>query len=157
MPDETLDLPDFIDRAKLEGASNLTDARLETIYRTNLSTAANEGTMSVLRDPEAQDLFPLVMISEIVDDRSRPHHAAMDGYVTTPAEIDRLRLRPPNGYNCRGTLSEITWDEAEDEMLLDVNGKPDMIAIRRYNTPEQQALISSGQYPDEGFKYGGMM
>ena len=113
--------------------------------------------MSVLRDPEAQDLFPLVMISEIVDDRSRPHHAAMDGYVTTPAEIDRLRLRPPNGYNCRGTLSEITWDEAEDEGLLDVNGKPDMIAIRRYNTPEQQALIASGQYPDEGFKYGGMM
>ena len=157
MPDETLDLPDFINKNELIKSKNITDARLETIYRTNLSTAANEGTMSVLRDPEAQDLFPLVMISEIVDDRSRPHHAAMDGYVTTPAEIDRLRLRPPNGYNCRGTLSEITWDEAEDEGLLDVNGKPDMIAIRRYNTPEQQALIASGQYPDEGFKYGGMM
>jgi hypothetical protein len=153
MPDKPLSLPDFISEAKLEGAANLTDARLETIYRTNINTAANEGVMAIMRDPVAQDLYPLVMITEIVDDRSREHHAAMDGYVTTPGEIDRLNLRPPNGYNCRGSLIKMTWDEASDLGLLDDAGKPDMIALRRYNSPEQEGLIASGTYPDEGFKH----
>ena len=155
MPDKALSLPEFINHAKLEGAANLTDARLETIFRTNVSTAANEGVMAVLRDPVAVDLFPLAMITEIEDDRSRPHHAAMDGYISTPGEIDRLHLRPPNGYNCRGSLIKIAWDEANDLGLLDDTGKPDMIALKRHNSPEQEGLIAAGTYPDEGFKRGG--
>jgi len=156
-PDEEFRLPDFIDRAKLEGASNLTDARLETIYRTNLSTSANEGTMSVLRDPDVKELYPLVMIAEIDDDRSRPHHAAMDGYITTAIEMDRLKLRPPNGYNCRGTLIKVSWDEANDMGLLNDTGLADSESIRRYNTSLQHGLIASGIYPDEGFKTGGRL
>lgn len=155
MPDKTLSLPEFIDHAKLEGALNLTDARLETIFRTNVMTAANEGVMSVLRDEDAKDLYPLVMISEIDDDRSRPHHAAMDGYMTTPSEMDRLQLRPPNGYNCRGNLIKVTWDEANDLGLLDESGAVDMLSLRQKNTPEQAALIAAGIYPDKGFKRGG--
>ena len=157
MPDKALSLPDFISHAKLEGAANLTDSRLETIYRTNISTAANEGVMSILRDPEAKMLFPLVMITEIVDDRTRSHHKAMDGYITTPGEIDRLNLRPPNGYNCRGSLIKITWDEANEMGLLDDAGNPDMISIRRKNPSIQEGLIASGKYPDEGFKRGGFV
>jgi len=157
MPDKAMSLPDFINHAKLEGAANLADSRLETIYRTNISTAANEGVMAVLRDPEAKDLYPLVMITEIIDDRSRPHHAAMDGYITTPSEMDRLKLRPPNGYNCRGSLIKVTWDEANDLGLLDETGNPDMIAIKRHNSPEQEGLIAAGKYPDEGFKHGGLV
>ena len=95
------------------------------------------------------------MITEIEDDRSRPHHAAMDGYISTPGEIDRLHLRPPNGYNCRGSLIKIAWDEANDLGLLDDTGKPDMIALKRHNSPEQEGLIAAGTYPDEGFKRGG--
>jgi len=154
MPDKSLSLPEFIDSSKLEGAVNLTDARLETIYRTNIMTSANEGVMSVLRSDEGQDAFPLVMITEIVDDRSRPHHAVMDGYITTPGEMDRQNLRPPNGYNCRATLIKIDWDSANDMGLLDEYGNPDMIAINKKNTPEQQGLIKAGIYPDEGFKRG---
>ena len=155
MPDKSLSLPDFISLKYLSGAANLTDARLETIYRTNISTAANEGVMSILRDPEAKDLFPLVMITEIDDDRSRPHHAAMDGYITTPGEMDRLKLRPPNGYNCRGSLIKVAWEEANELGLLDDMGIPDMISIKRHNSPEQEGLIAAGKYPDEGFKRGG--
>ena len=118
-------------------------------------TAANEGVMSVLRDEDAKDLYPLVMITEIDDDRSRPHHAAMDGYMTTPGEMDRLQLRPPNGYNCRGNLIKVTWNEANDMGLLDDSGAVDMLSLREKNTPEQAALIVSGIYPDKGFKRGG--
>ena len=153
-PDTTLNLPDFINEAKQLSAMNLVDSRLETIYRTNIMTSANEGVMSVLRSDEGQDAFPLVMISEIDDDRSRPHHAKMDGYITTPGEIDRLNLRPPNGYNCRGTLIKIDWDSANDMGLLDDSGNPDMIAINRKNKPVQLGLIKAGIYPDEGFKRG---
>jgi len=108
-----------------------------------------------LRDEDAKDLYPLVMITEIDDDRSRPHHALMDGYMTTPGEMDRLQLRPPNGYNCRGNLIKVTWDEANDMGLIDDAGNVDMVALRKKNAPEQEALIVAGIYPDKGFKRGG--
>ena len=68
--------------------------------------------------------------------------------------MDRQNLRPPNGYNCRATLIKIDWDSANDMGLLDEYGNPDMIAINKKNTPEQQGLIKAGIYPDEGFKRG---
>ena len=154
-PDKTLSLPRFLEEAR-ESASNLTDARLETIFRTNISTAANEGVMAVLRDPEAKELYPLVMITEIDDSRSREHHAIMDGYITTPDEVDRLNLRPPNGYNCRGSLIKVSWGEADDLGLLDEYGKPDMIAISKSHTTKQKQAVEQGLYPDEGFKTKGL-
>lgn len=152
LPDDKIDLPEFISRARLQGAANLTDARIETIFRVNLSSAANEGVMTVLRDPVGADLFPLVMLTEIDDDRSRPHHAIMDGYITTVDEIDRLGLRPPNGFNCRGELIKVSRAEATRLGLLDEFGRPDMIAIEQHNTPEQNRLVHGGLYPDPGFK-----
>jgi len=150
---DRIDLPEFIDRAKLDAGANLTNARLETIYRTNINTAFNEATLDTLRSDEVKSLLPLVQITEILDDRTRPTHEAMSGYINTPDEINRLDLRPPNGYNCRGGLESMTWDDAEDLGLLDDNGELDHNAIRRINGP-RQAMVDAGEYPDPGFRRG---
>ena len=149
MPDDRLSLPDFIDQAWLTGAQALTAARLETVYRTNLQTAYNEGHMSTMRAPEVKKVAPLVMIVEIDDPRSRDHHAAMDGYINTVEEFDRLQLRPPNGFNCRGTVRSVSWTEAERLGL--VNGdQVDFEALKSYNG-DRQGYIDRGEYPDPGF------
>jgi len=149
MPDERMSLPDFIDRAWLEGAQDLTAARLETVYRTNLQTAYNEGHMSTMRAPEVKSVAPLVMIVEIDDPRSRPHHAAMDGYVNTVEMFDRYQISPPNGYNCRGTVRSVSWTEAEALGLV-TDGQVDFEALKAYNG-DRQGYIDRGEYPDPGF------
>jgi SPP1 gp7 family putative phage head morphogenesis protein len=149
LPDESISLPDFIDRAWLSGAQDLTAARLETVYRTNMQTAYNEGHMATMRAPEVKHVAPLVMIVEIQDPRSRPHHAAMDGYVNTVEVIDQLQLRPPNGFNCRGTVRSVSWTEAETLGLVK-EGEIDLEALDRYNG-KRQGIIDRGEYPDPGF------
>lgn len=149
LPDERLSLPEFIDRAWLVGAQGLTASRLETVYRTNMQSAYNEGHMSTLRAPEVKKVAPLVMIVEMQDPRSRDHHAAMNGYIHTVEEFDRRQLSPPNGYNCRGTVRTVSWTEAERLGLVD-NDQIDFDALKRYNG-NRQGYIDRGEYPDPGF------
>ena len=149
LPDESISLPDFIDRAWLSGAQDLTAARLETVYRTNMQPASNEGHMATMRAPEVKYVAPLGMIVEIQDPRSRPHHAVMDGYVNTVEVIDQLQLRPPNGFNCRGTVRSVSWTEAETLGLVK-DGEVDWDALSRYNG-KRQGFIDRGEYPDPGF------
>lgn len=149
LPDERLSLPEFIDRAWLVGAQGLTASRLETVYRTNMQSAYNEGHMSTLRAPEVKKVAPLVMIVEMQDPRSRDHHAAMNGYIHTVEEFDRRQLSPPNGYNCRGTVRTVSWTEAERLGLVE-NDQIDFDALKRYNG-NRQGYIDRGEYPDPGF------
>ena len=154
-------LPSFIDESQLAGASNLTRARLETIYRTNIVSAFNDGQAEILNRPEVQATIPLVMISEGRDRRTRGNpiglypepgrHYQMHGYVNTQDEIDRQGLRPPNGYNCRGGLRPLGVGESRRMGLLDASGRPDGAKISAHNG-ERQAIIDRGEYPDPGFK-----
>ena len=150
MPDERMTLPEFISRAWLEGAQNLTAARLETIYRTNLQSAFTEGHMASMRSPEVKSVAPLAMIVEIQDPRSRDHHAAMDGYINTVEYFDRFQIAPPNGFNCRGTVRVVSWTEAENLGLVGDDGEIDWKALERYNG-NRQGYIDRGEYPDPGF------
>lgn len=143
-------LPEFIDRAQLEGAAGLTRARLENVLRTNLSTAANEAHADTLRAPEVRIVLPLVELMEIKDRRSRPHHAQMDGYINTIEVFDALQLWPPNGFQCRGSTRGVTIVEAQRMGLVRPDGTIDHEAIRRRNGMREM-LIGRGVYPDAGF------
>ena len=149
--EEYASLPEFVDIVKqMEGAQGLTAAHLETVFRTNLSSAFNAANAAAYRSQEVKDIAPLIMLTELDDDRSRPHHAAMDGYINTAEYFDAKDLHPPNGYNCRGGTEIVCWDEAEGRGLLDGNAELDWAAIKRRNGSKQR-LIDSGEYPDPGF------
>jgi hypothetical protein len=152
---------EFIDEAGLRGVSGLTRSRLETVMRTNLISASNEGTADMLRPPRVRTEFPLVAIDEIRDRRTRGNpqgeypdggfHWQMDGYIGTLHDIERQGLRPPNGYNCRAGLRPIGREEAGAMGLLRSSGAVDPAAVRRYNG-QRVAIIDAGLYPDPGFK-----
>ena len=150
MPDDRITLPDFLSMDWLKKSSVLTANRLETIYRTNLQSAFNEGHMASMRSPEVKSVAPLAMIVEIQDPRSRDHHAAMDGYINTVEYFDRFQIAPPNGFNCRGTVRVVSWTEAENLGLVGDDGEIDWKALERYNG-NRQGYIDRGEYPDPGF------
>lgn len=150
LPSESIALPEFISRANLTGARNLTSARFETIYRTNINRAYSDGQSEALRRPVVRQFLPLVMFDAIGDSRTRPTHDAMDGYINTQAEFDRLSLVPPIGYNCRCSRRGVSYDEARNAGWIDENGNPDPVAITAHNGARQQ-MVDVGLVPDPGW------
>jgi len=114
-------------------------ARIETIARTNIAEAVNEGRWARFTDPEVVDALEGVQYSAILDDRTRETHAAWDG-VTRPVDDPiwfQPDRRPPNGMNCRCALVPVTAS-SEQEMTPD----------------DQLPLATAGPdvFPDKGFK-----
>ncbi len=158
--ESTLGLVPFIDKAQAEGAEGLSRARLETVYRTNLNTAFNDGQVQALRGPEVKKLIPLVMLLEVQDRRTRGNpnginpdgrpHYQMHKYVNTLEYFESRGIVPPNGYNCRGSVRSVSNSEARRNGWQREDGTIDEQALSKYNG-RRQSFIDSGEYPDPGF------
>jgi hypothetical protein len=164
---KTGSLSAFIRRAQVEGIIGMTSARLETVYRTNTATAYNEATAETMDSPAVARWAPLVRLVEIHDSRTRGApggvyrpkgksknpgaHWQMDGYIATAADMRSQGLVPPNGFNCRGSLEPVTFDEAKDMGFIRKDETLDRAALARYNATRQR-IIDRGDYPDPGFK-----
>jgi hypothetical protein len=144
-----------------EELTNLTRARLETVFRTNTMSALNEGAMEQVKEPMVRAAIALLMLEEIQDRRTRGNpsglypdpdhpHFQMDEFIERPDHEVWKIITPPNGYNCRAHVSVISWRLAEDKGWAK-DGKLDQAAIDRHNGNRWE-LIRSGRYPDEGFK-----
>lgn len=164
---KTGSLSSFIRRAQVEGIIGMTSARLETIYRTNMASAYNEATAETMDSPAVARWAPLLRLNEIHDSRTRGapggvykrkgasrnpgRHWQMDGYIETAARFRELGLVPPNGFNCRGSLEPVTFDEAREMGFVRADESLDRKALARYNAARQR-IIDRGEYPDPGFK-----
>lgn len=80
--------------------------RLKTIYQTNLQSAYMEGRAKMVA--ETSDAFPYVMYVAVMDTRTRPAHAALNGKVWRKDDPAWEVIRPPNGYNCRCSMVALT-------------------------------------------------
>lgn len=156
-----LPLPEFIEQAQLQGARNLTAARLETVYRNNVMAAMNDGQAKILSRPEARRVVPLVMIVEGRDRRTRGNpaglypdqgfHFQMNGYINTIDYIEAKGLKPPCGHMCRGSMRGVTNYEAMKLGIVDENGAVIPEKLNEYNG-ERQRIIDRGDYPDHGWR-----
>ncbi len=149
----TLGLGDFVQQATLETGTDLTSARLETIYRTNLNRAQTQGQLDICRDETVKAFVPLMRFSATKDRRTRDTHKAMDGYIATVDQIDAMGIPAPLGFNCRCAWIPISVNKAVNEGLCDEDGNPDYEEIKRRNGSRQR-LIDTGQIPDPGFISG---
>ena len=150
---------EFIDEAQLRGAANLTRNRLETIYRNNLSSAANHGQVEILKDENIKRAIPLLKLNEIKDRRTRGNpaglypkgkHFQMDGYVGTVEEFEERGIIPPNGHNCRGAVRGLTKTEAEKAGFINEDGSLNPAKIAAHNG-NRIAILDAGEYPDPNF------
>ena len=150
---DSIGVGDFVSKAMLETGTDLTSARLETVYRTNLNRAQTQGQLDIVRDPTVKKFVPLMRFSATKDKRTRDTHRAMDGYIATVEQIDAQGIPAPLGFNCRCAWSPVPLAEAVKRGWCDENGKPNYTAISVHNGARQR-LIESGQVPDPGFVSG---
>lgn len=84
----------------------LSDAHMETVYRTNVQTAFSDGQMAVLKHPFVQSGFPYASIEPIDDDRARHNHVALATLGIQGTNIYRIDdpvfqlFRAPWDFNC---------------------------------------------------------
>lgn len=92
--------------------------RLRTIYETNIANAYERGRSP---PPTAAELErrPYVMYSAILDNRTRPHHAALHGRVFRRDDPMWSAIAPKNGYRCRCTAINLSARQAGEYAIID--------------------------------------
>ena len=93
------------------GLGGLADARKELIFRNAVQTGYNVGRTTQQRENKARR--PYYMWDAINDTRTRPAHAAMDGYIAPIDDAIWTRWSPPAGHNCRCTRISLTEAQAK--------------------------------------------
>lgn len=73
--------------------------RLETIYRTNMQTAYMAGRWQTFEKRAKRS--PYIQYIAVMDDRTRPSHAALHLRVFRIDDPIWDHIAPPNGFNCR--------------------------------------------------------
>ena len=83
--------------------------RLDTIFRTNIQSMYQAGHYK--QQMEVVDERPYWQYVAVMDSRTRPSHAAMNGKVF-PADHEFWQKNyPPNGFNCRCTVRALSSRE----------------------------------------------
>ncbi|ELY1831926.1 phage head morphogenesis protein [Pseudomonas aeruginosa] len=80
--------------------------RLKTIYQTNLQSAYMAGRKATME--ESADTHPYWRYVAIMDGKTRPSHAALNGVVYRHDDPVWSSIYPPNGFNCRCRVTAIS-------------------------------------------------
>lgn len=121
---------------------DFTRAYAETVYRTNLATAYEQGRRQQALDPDIEEVVPALRFSAVLDSDVRANHAAADGLIASTRDAVWGAFTPPIGYNCRCTTEFVDRWELEQMGLLMRNGQV------RTHFP---ATFASA-FPDKGFE-----
>ncbi|MFP4137468.1 MAG: phage minor head protein [Halomonas sp.] len=106
--------------------------RLQTIFRSNLQDAYATGTWEKI-EAQAEEA-PYLLYSAIDDHRVREDHLALDGTVLPADDPFWSTFYPPNGYNCRCDVLQLSAAELE-EMGLEPSSAPPEIQTRTWTNP----------------------
>lgn len=99
---------DNLDVSVLESLSN---ARLETVYRTNVHGVYNQST---LYNAVTSDVLPYLMYDAVGDERTRPEHMQLDGTIKKGDSAFWRTHTPPLGYNCRCGIIPLSKEDAKE-------------------------------------------
>lgn len=89
---------------------SLSNARLETVYRTNTSTVYNQSTRF---NASTSGVTPYLMYDAVGDERTRPEHLKLDGTVKRADSNFWDTYLPPIGFGCRCGVINMSKEDAE--------------------------------------------
>jgi len=89
------------------GVTPLDPWHLETVFRTNIQSAYQVGRYQQLADPDVLKALPYWQYRAIMDSRTRPAHAAMNGFIALASDSIWKSWYPPNGYNCFAANTQV--------------------------------------------------
>src|SRR5262249_18473607 len=110
--------------------ADLSLGHIETVFRTNVQSAAGAGRWEQLNDPDVAVLFFGFRYWNPRDERSRPLHRAMHGFVALKEDPIWRTVWTPNGFSCRCKVRGLRRHQSVDAGLIDAKGRT--IAQRVY-------------------------
>ncbi|MGB6054039.1 MAG: phage minor head protein [Burkholderiaceae bacterium] len=139
--------------------------RLQTIYRTNLQSAYMAGRYHAL--VQGVKSHPYWQYVAVMDEKTRPSHAAANGRVFRWDDPVWLFLFPPNGFNCRCRVVALSEADVERRGLkvesseglivrkevqagIDADGKPVMTDVSGIKLPTTDGKFVT-LFTDAGF------
>lgn len=108
--DEGLSFNDWKNQLDTGVLKSLSDARLETVYRTNIGVVYGQSTRY---NSFTSDVTPYLMYSSVNDSRTRPDHAKLDGVIKRADSKFWDKYMPSWDYNCRCDAIAISTAEAK--------------------------------------------
>jgi SPP1 gp7 family putative phage head morphogenesis protein len=142
---------------ELQG-KQLLPRRLETIFRTNMQSSYMAGRWKSLR--ENVDTRPYWEYVAVMDNRTRPAHAALNGRVFRWDDPIWAVIFPPNGYRCRcrvRALNQVQLDghaiglESSEGWLETINQEYGIPGQTRPATGFRDPKTGTLFLPDPGF------
>lgn len=99
-------------------AAGMSDAQIETTYRTQTGLARTAGLVKVLDHPDIAPEFPYIAWHATHDSRTRPDHLAMETAGIDGTNVYRCddpkfrRVMAPAGFNCRCFCQPMSIEDA---------------------------------------------
>jgi SPP1 gp7 family putative phage head morphogenesis protein len=116
---------EFIDRLNAAfdsaGVTRLNSYHAELVFEQNMTTAYSNGRYQQMHDPEVLRALPFWRYRTMEDERVRPNHAALDGFVARADDPVWSYIYPPNGFNCRCSVDPLLRSEGEGFLGANLN------------------------------------
>lgn len=96
------------------GVTRVSKHHLQTVFQTNIQSSFNAGRWSEYHDPDVTGFFPYFQYHAVDDNRTRYEHAIHNGAIYRRDDPFWNEWWPPNGYNCRCTVTAVSKYEVED-------------------------------------------
>lgn len=127
----------------LEG-KQLTPRRLRTIFETNMQAAYGAGRYEEqMANAEFRPVWERVAVMDL---RTRPRHAALNGFTARYDDPVWQFMYPPDGYHCRCRIRARSLAEAERLGIVLKSWEQDIVTVQQAWGPndirERQATIS---------------
>lgn len=139
----------------------LTPWRLKTIYQTNLQTAYMAGRYKTQMENVAER--PFWQYVAVMDRRTRPSHAALNGLVFRADDPFWQSFYPPCGFNCRCRVRALDRENMDSRKLLlsSSQGRLSEIRVPTSQHPDAPTVpvtrfqLAPGKFvaPDPGWNY----
>lgn len=115
-------LKEFEDRLEeifaSEGITELEPWHTETVFRTNVQAAYGRGRWEQGQDPDVREELAGWRYHAVMDDRTRPEHASLDGQLF-PVD-GGAEVFPPWDFNCRCSAEWVLADDTKETPSADL-------------------------------------
>jgi SPP1 gp7 family putative phage head morphogenesis protein len=152
-------------REFIEAVVSLTDRaapQIETVFRTNIASATGAARWAEYNDEDVADLYFGYRYLAKEDERARPLHRLMNGFIAVKEDPIWPIIWIPNGYNCRCKIRPLRRHQAEEVGLINKRGE--FLRERIYANQLQRRVVSLAEsggririgkrwesFPDEHF------
>lgn len=124
--------------------------RLQTIFETNLKTAYAAGRWDTIKETAA--IMPYLMYSAVKDDQTRDEHLAWDGIVLRWDDPWWESHYPPNGWNCRCSVIQVS-DRTLSELGKDGPDEAPQAGTYEWENPRTGEVSEIPDGIDPGWDY----